>query len=37
MRSLDRLLRQAGEPGAVLDAMEKVFGSVSGRVLCSLR
>ncbi|RKT88703.1 hypothetical protein SAMN05421805_1011744 [Saccharopolyspora antimicrobica] len=37
MRSLDRLLRQATEPDAVLDAMEKVLGSVSGRVLCSVR
>ena len=36
MRSLDRLLRRA-EPDAVLDVAEKVLGSVSGRVLCSVR
>lgn len=40
LRSLDRLLRQAdttAEADAVLDAMESVLGSVSGRVLCSVR
>ncbi|SEG36758.1 hypothetical protein SAMN02982929_01861 [Saccharopolyspora kobensis] len=37
MRSLDRLLRQSAEPDAVLDAMAKVLGTVSGRVLCSVR
>jgi hypothetical protein len=37
MRSLDRLLRQADQPAAVLDAMARVLGAVSGRVLCSVR
>ncbi|GAA4550898.1 TerD family protein [Amycolatopsis samaneae] len=39
LRSLDRLLRQANvaEQDTVLDAAEGVLGSVSGRVLCSVR
>ncbi|MFD8500395.1 hypothetical protein [Amycolatopsis sp. NPDC059657] len=39
VRSLDRLLRQAApsEVDTVLDALESVIGSVSGRVLCSVR
>jgi len=39
LRSLDRLLRQAGDDEAaqaVLDMAGKVLGSVSGRVLCSV-
>lgn len=40
LRSLDRLLRQAGtaaELDAVLGALARVLGAVSGRVLCSVR
>ncbi|SDY10862.1 hypothetical protein SAMN05421504_104530 [Amycolatopsis xylanica] len=39
VRSLDRLLRTAtpSEVDTVLDALESVIGSVSGRVLCSVR
>lgn len=40
VRSLDRLLRQAGTPAelaVVLAAMARVLGAVSGRVLCSVR
>lgn len=39
LRSLDRLLRNASaaERDDVLDAAAKVLGSVSGRVLCSVR
>jgi hypothetical protein len=40
LRSLDRLLRNAGTPAeldAVLDATARVLESVSGRVLCSVR
>ncbi|GAA3001359.1 hypothetical protein [Actinokineospora diospyrosa] len=38
LRSLDRLLRTAGaESDAVLSATNSVLGSVSGRVLCSVR
>jgi len=37
MRSLDRLLRQADPVDDVVAAVAKVLGSVSGRVLCSVR
>ncbi len=40
LRSLDRLLRRSTEPSevdSVLAAVESVIGSVSGRVLCSVR
>ncbi|WNV86119.1 hypothetical protein [Umezawaea sp. Da 62-37] len=40
VRSLDRLLRRAADPSevdAVLAALASVVGSVSGRVLCSVR
>jgi hypothetical protein len=40
LRSLDRLLRHAGDPAeldAVLDTVTPVIGGVSGRVLCSVR
>lgn len=40
MRSLDRLLRQADsaeDVRSIADATSKVLGSVSGRVLCSVR